>query len=97
MDEEGLPFWERALEGLQSIVTRPSFETWLKDTECVALEQKTIIIGVPNTFVAEMLQQRMYSLIYSSLRDVLGYEVEAEFVIVVAEESSNEAGTSKDR
>lgn len=92
MDQEGLPVWERVLESLQNIVTRPSYETWLKETECIALDQKTIIIGVPNTFVADTLQQRMYSLIYSSLRDILGYEVEAEFVIVATEESPNEVG-----
>ena len=53
------------------------------------MDQKIVFVGTPNAFVAEMLEQRMYSLIHSALYDVLGHEVEAEFVVVGPEESPN--------
>ena len=72
-------------------MTRPSFETWLKDTECVAIVDKTVFIQTPNTFVAQMLEERMYSLIRSVLSEVIGYDVQAQFVVVASEDSQPEA------
>ena len=39
------------------------------------------MIGAPNAFVAEMLEQRMYSLISRSIESVIGREIEIEFVV----------------
>ncbi len=55
--------WERALDDLQIQVTRPTFETWLKQTTGVAVSDDSFVVGAPNAFVAEMLEQRMSSLI----------------------------------
>lgn len=55
--------WERALDDLQIQVTRPTFETWLKQTTGVAVSDASFVVGAPNAFVAEMLEQRMSSLI----------------------------------
>ena len=55
--------WERVLDDLQIQVTRPSFETWLRHTTGVAVSDDAFVVGAPNAFVAEMLQQRMASLI----------------------------------
>jgi chromosomal replication initiator protein len=63
-------------------VTRPSYETWLKDTKCLGRNESVVFIQVPNAYVAEALETRMYSLITSSLRDVTGQSVEAEFVVL---------------
>ena len=68
-------------------MTRPSYETWLRDTRCIGINGDTIFIETPNGFVAETLEQRMYSLISSELREILGQEIEIEFV--VPEESPN--------
>ena len=75
--------WERALENLRTVVTRPSFETWLRDTDCVGIESNRMYISAPNNFVAEMLDSRMYSLISSELNNVLGYEMDIEFVVLI--------------
>ena len=55
--------WERVLDDLQIQVTRPTFETWLKQTAGVAVSDDAFVVGAPNAFVAEMLEQRMSSLI----------------------------------
>ena len=53
--------WERVLDDLQIQVSRPIFETWLKQTAGVAVSDDAFVVGAPNTFVAEMLNQRMSS------------------------------------
>ena len=55
--------WDRVLDDLQIQVTRPTFETWLKQTAGVAVTDDAFVVGAPNAFVAEMLEQRMSSLI----------------------------------
>lgn len=68
------------LENLREVVTRPSYETWIKDTECLGISGSIIFIKAPSAYVAEMLEGRMYSLIRSAIRDVVGHEIEIEFV-----------------
>ena len=86
--------WDTVLEQLKEIVTRPSFETWLKDTLCIGMNRETVFIEAPNTFVAEMLEDRMYTLIRSTVQDVLGYEVDVDFVVLANEISPNGVASS---
>lgn len=74
-------------------MTRPSYETWLKDTKCIGINGDTIFIETPNGFVAETLEQRMYSLISSELREILDREIEIEFVVLTPKESSEPSST----
>ena len=73
--------WDAALGQLQLHVTRPNFETWLKNTVGVAYRDGEFVVGAPNAFVAEMLEQRMYSLISRTLESVVKSEVEIRFEV----------------
>ncbi len=73
--------WDAALGQLQLHVTRPNFETWLKNTTGVAYRDGEFVVGAPNAFVAEMLEQRMYSLISRTLENVVKSEVEIRFEV----------------
>ena len=84
--------WDSALGQLQLKVTRPSFETWLKNTVGVAYQDGEFTVGAPNAFVAEMLEQRMYSLISRTLEAVLGSDVDVQFTVT----SSGESGPGYD-
>ena len=77
--------WDAALGQLQLHVTRPNFETWLKNTVGVAYRDGEFIVGAPNAFVAEMLEQRMYSLISRTLESVVESEVEIRFEVTTLE------------
>jgi chromosomal replication initiator protein len=59
--------WEAALGRLQLQVTRPSFETWLRGTTGVAIDDQTLVVAVPTSFAAEWLERRMYALIESAV------------------------------
>jgi chromosomal replication initiator protein len=77
--------WDAALGQLQLHVTRPNFETWLKNTVGVAYRDGEFVVGAPNAFVAEMLEQRMYSLISRTLESVVKSEVEIRFEVTTPE------------
>ncbi|MCH8309868.1 MAG: chromosomal replication initiator protein DnaA [Chloroflexi bacterium] len=78
--------WEAVLGELQLHVTRPSFETWLKNTVGISFRDGEFVVGTPNAFVAEMLEQRMYSLISQTAERVVKAPVEVRFQVLLSEE-----------
>ncbi len=59
--------WEAALGELQIQVSKPNYRTWLGKTVGLSYQDKQFVIGVPNTFVAEYLDQNQRSLIEKTL------------------------------
>ena len=62
--------WEAALGRLQLQVTRPSYDTWLRDTVGLELSDNALVVGVPTTFAAEWLGRRMLVLIQTAVASV---------------------------
>lgn len=73
--------WEAVLGKLEIQVTRPSYETWLKDTVGIAFDNGSLFVRTPNTFVSEMLEQRMYTLISSALEQVTSNKINIRFQV----------------
>ena len=65
-----------------------SFDTWLSSTSGHKLEGNSLIISVPNNFVAEMLDQRMYSIISLAVEQVLGRTTDIKFSVIVSDINS---------
>ena len=73
--------WQTALGELQIQVSKPNFDTWLKDTTGISYQNELFTIGVPNVFIAEWLKNRLLSLVKRTLVSVTGRNVDVEFVI----------------
>jgi chromosomal replication initiator protein len=80
------------LGDLQLQITRPSYETWLKDTVGLAHSDGEFVVGTPNAFVAEMLDQRMYTLISQALERVVDGGVDVRFQVVQDAPETNGSG-----
>lgn len=74
--------WEAALGSLELQVSRPSYATWLKDTAGLSFDDDKMVIGVPSTFVAQWLEQRMSSLIEAVLSQVAGQAMTVQFQVM---------------
>ena len=83
--------WEAVLGDLQLRVTRPSYETWLRGTVALAHEDGEFVVGTPNAFVAEMLEQRMYSLISQALERVVDGGAEVRFQVMSQDQGPGRA------
>ena len=83
--------WESVLGHLQLQITRPSYETWLRGTVGLSFEGGEFVVGTPNTFVAEMLDQRMYSLISQALGKTVDGDVDVRFQVVTHDSGANGA------
>ena len=71
--------WNAVLGELQLEVTRPSYETWLKDTVGLRRNGNELLVGVDNPFAVEMLEGQMYSTITRAVQRVVGRATEVRF------------------
>jgi chromosomal replication initiator protein len=74
--------WNTALGQLQLHVTRPNYDTWLKDTQGVRLDSGYFVVGVPSEFIKEWLSKRMGSLVTQTVGGILGRPIEVTFEII---------------
>lgn len=73
--------WDAALGQLQIHVTRPNYDTWLKDTKGLRIADGSFVVGVPTEFVKEWLSTRMRGLVAQTISNILGQPLEITFEI----------------
>ena len=76
--DEKARFWKEVLGELKLKVTKATFETWLRDTRLLSLDEKKAVIGVKNGFVKDWLENRLRKVVKRTLED-FGHNVELEF------------------
>jgi chromosomal replication initiator protein len=83
--------WEAALGELQVQVTRSYYRTWLEKTTGLSYEADQFVVGVPNAFIAEYLNQNQRSLIEKTLIGLTRPEIKLTFQVATARETTTSA------
>lgn len=86
--------WSKTLEAIQDKISKPSFETWLKTTEAIDLEDDMLIISAPNDFARDWLESRYANLVRDSLKEVTGSSIGVKFVSQNTDESIEESDST---
>jgi chromosomal replication initiator protein len=73
--------WRAALGELQVALSPANFETWLRHTSLVEVDDTRFRIAVPNGFAKDWLETRYRALISQTLARVVGYSVQVEFLV----------------
>ena len=73
--------WRAALGELQVSLSPANYETWLRDTQLVDVDEQRFRIAVPNGFAKDWLETRYRSLISQTLARIVGYSVQVEFTV----------------
>jgi chromosomal replication initiator protein len=73
--------WRAALGELQVSLSPANFETWLKETALIAVDDNRFRVAVPNGFAKDWLETRYRSLISQTLARVVGYSVQVDFEV----------------
>ncbi len=74
--------WQATLGELELKMTRATFDTWLRDTHCIGIENDdTLVVGVKNGYAVEWLDNRLYSVIQRTLNRITDHEMLARFVV----------------
>jgi len=74
--------WESALGELQVQLSRPNYDTWLKDTRGLEVTEAALTIGTPTVFAAEWLRHRLAPLVRKTVTRVAGKELDIRFAVV---------------
>ena len=78
-DDGAQGLWQTALAQLQLQVTRPNFDTWLKDTVGIRFHDGLFEVGAPNDFATEWLSTKLRPLIAKTLSGIVGRPVDVAF------------------
>lgn len=62
--------WEKALFELERELSRANFSTWFKNTAILKQDDGVVVIGVPNEFVKDWLQNKFHKTILHALRNL---------------------------
>jgi len=81
MEDHLIEIWQKTLAIMETKLSKPSFETWLKSTKPIALFDNTMIIGVPNEFARDWLEGRYTDFIKDAIKQVLKQEMNLKFII----------------
>ena len=86
--------WRAALGELQVTLSPANFETWLRDTALIEVDDTKFRIAVPNGFAKDWLESRYRSLISQTLGRIVGYGVQVDFVVSAPESDAESAQTA---
>lgn len=81
MDSHTHSLWQKILDDLQTKVSKPSFDTWLKSTKALVLNDHQLVVCAPNNFAKEWLESRYTKLIRTAVVDILGKQLELRLVV----------------
>jgi chromosomal replication initiator protein len=79
--EPAKQIWERALGKLQIQVSKANYTTWLSNSQGLSYQDNNFVVSVPNVFVAEWLSKRLYPLVRKTLVDIMGEDVDVQFMV----------------
>ncbi|HEY4844760.1 MAG TPA: chromosomal replication initiator protein DnaA [Candidatus Dormibacteraeota bacterium] len=83
----GEQIWQAAQEELRFQLSKPSYETWLKNASLVGREKNAFKIGVPTKLAKDWLEDRYSAMIKETLSAIVSGDVSVAFEVVQAEAS----------
>ncbi|MGL4819405.1 MAG: chromosomal replication initiator protein DnaA [Bacilli bacterium] len=75
--------WEKTLSYIKDSqkTSKPSFETWLQNTQADQLRNNKLTIIAPNAFARDWLEKNYTSLVEENLYEVTGSDLKVKFII----------------
>ncbi|OZU89471.1 chromosomal replication initiation protein DnaA [Virgibacillus indicus] len=73
--------WVATLEKIEEKISKPSFDTWLKNTKAESLNKDMLVISAPNEFARDWLENQYTNLISNVIEEITGTKLATKFVI----------------
>ncbi len=61
--------WQTALGEIEIQISKPNFATWLKNSRLLDKQDGTVLVGLPNTFAKEWVENKYQKIILNALRN----------------------------
>ncbi len=72
--------WGKILDFISKKISKPSFDTWIKETEAI-IEENKITVYAKNEFQRDWLEERYHNLISATVEELLGKEYKVVFKV----------------
>jgi chromosomal replication initiator protein len=79
--ESAKEIWKKALDRLQIQVSKANYITWLSNSQGISCQDDTFVVNVTSIFAAEWLSKRLYPLVRKTLVDIMGKNIDVQFVV----------------
>lgn len=87
--------WDEVLKQISQRISKPSFDTWFKETKATQFKNDTVFITVPSDFIKGWLDQNYSELIQEILLEFTGRRLKVKFYTLEAEEDDQQIKRSK--
>src|SRR4029079_8300407 len=74
--------WQAILGNLELTLSKANFTTWFKNTSIIEKSDVGIVVGVPNAFTKEWLQNKYHQEIIKALKQISPETKEVKYQIV---------------
>lgn len=89
--------WMQTLEIIKKKLSKPSFETWLKETRAQSINGQMMIVSVPNDFSRDWLEEHYAKLISDILYELTGSRYTIRFIIPSKHRENGSASAIKNK
>ncbi|NLS45256.1 MAG: chromosomal replication initiator protein DnaA [Firmicutes bacterium] len=80
MIEQADTLWDQVLQVMQGEVSKPSYETWFRNTEGVRISGSTILVKTPHEIGRKFLSDNYREQIIRTLRAITGEDMDVSYV-----------------
>lgn len=87
--------WNDALVKIELSITTANFKTWFRETHIVSLEDGTALVGVPNIFVKDWMQDKFQTMILKTLRELTKHVRSVEYIVSPHNERKQESNKNQ--
>src|SRR4030043_132560 len=78
---KGEKAWQAILGQLQLEMPKAAFDTWVENTEFISYEDGYFVIGAPNAYARDWLENRLASTVTRLLTGMMNRSVEVHFIV----------------
>ena len=73
--------WQAALGQVQLQLSKPTFDTWLKNTRGISYEDGVLVVSVHSAYAKDWLENRLYGKLQRSASEVAQCTLTLRFVV----------------
>ena len=75
------PLWQATLGQLQLQLSKPTYDTWVKNTEGLSYEDGVLVVGVHSAYAQDWLENRLYAVIQRTATQIANRTTSVRFIV----------------